>query len=188
MHERFRITTAHLTVPLQILTPSTNAFDRFHICCFSSHPQRLVDSKCVHSPVARMSDRNNDTRMRRSRRIATSTKSLEEQKLYNDILKEVKESEMQADNNNNATDKPTTSASQATKKRTGRKKAEDKTDPDNETLFDHGEKAVRIVGATTVEDEGKGVADVCYLVKYESGQLELVINTVAHKHCPMVSE
>ena len=31
-----------------------------------------------------------------------------------------------------------------------------------------------------------GSSDVCYLVRYETGQFELVLNTVAHKYCPLV--
>lgn len=54
------------------------------------------------------------------------------------------------------------------------------------TLFDQGLVAVRILGATTIHDDAKGTDDICYLVKYNNGQFELVLNTVAHKCCPML--
>lgn len=54
------------------------------------------------------------------------------------------------------------------------------------TLFDNGLQAVNILGATSIDDEEKGTNDLCYLVKYENGQFELVLNKVAHKFCPTV--
>lgn len=59
-------------------------------------------------------------------------------------------------------------------------------DEETGTLFDNGLQAVSIIGATSIDDDAKGISELCYLIKYENGQFELVHNKVAHKFCPMV--
>ncbi|OTF72791.1 hypothetical protein BLA29_011600, partial [Euroglyphus maynei] len=52
------------------------------------------------------------------------------------------------------------------------------------TLFDNGLQASSIIGATYVDDMNNVMEtnnQLCYLIKYENGQYELVSNKVAHK-------
>lgn len=125
-----------------------------------------------------MSD-DNDSNIRRSRRIAAK---VDEPKLYDKILEEI-DNEISSAESSSTAKKPIAGTSKKKIYRSGQKSAKPVA---TGTLFDHGLQAVRIIGATSVNDETKGTDDVCYLVKYDNDQFELVLNTVAHKFCPMV--
>lgn len=56
-----------------------------------------------------------------------------------------------------------------------------------DTFFEKGHKAVAIIGSTSINDEESGGNLICYLVKFDNAQFELVENKVAHKFCPQVS-
>lgn len=74
------------------------------------------------------------------------------------------------------------------KKEPAQKKRENifkKPDSDRKiTLFDCGLKATKIIGSAYVDD--MGTDKLCYLVKFENEQFELILSTLAHEYCPMV--
>lgn len=119
-------------------------------------------------------DNSSDKNIRRSKRIAAK----DEPKELMDAMFDDEDSQSSA-----STSKKTSAfAKKKIYRSTGKSKSES-----TGTLFDQGLVAVRILGATTIHDDAKGTDDICYLVKYNNGQFELVLNTVAHKCCPMVS-
>ena len=126
------------------------------------------------------SDNNN---IRRSRRIAAKVdepKSLSEAMVDDlELLDEDSQTSIATTSKKNV---GLTQTKRKIYRSTGKSKSES-----TGTLFDQGLVAVRILGATTIHDDAKGTDDICYLVKYNNGQFELVLNTVAHKCCPMVS-
>nr|XP_046917743.1 probable WRKY transcription factor protein 1 [Dermatophagoides farinae] len=137
---------------------------------------------------------NNDNSIRRSKRIAAKIEERPNQ-LINLIMSDLeKEStnlkkkndsnfckrkiyKNSANNNNNDNN----SSSSNNKMLVSR-------DEETGTLFDNGLQAVKIIGATYVNDDSdsnkSSLNDLCYLIKYENGQYELVLNKVAHKFCP----
>ncbi|KAI2797868.1 hypothetical protein BLOT_014719 [Blomia tropicalis] len=120
---------------------------------------------------------DNDGNIRRSKRIAAKDSRTQ---LYDILSDEIEKEESES---------IVASSKKSTTNQIKKKfyKADNKPESSNSgTLFDTGLKAVTIVGATTVDDDVSGSSDVCYLVRYETGQFELVLNTVAHKYCPLL--
>lgn len=124
-------------------------------------------------------DLSNDPNVRRSKRIAAKE---DKPQLMDNIMAELERDD--SSSSSMAAAKKT--VSNLGKKKLYRSTAKAKPEGTG-TLFDQGLKAVSIIGATSVDDDTKGTNDICYLIKYDNGQFELVLNSVAHKFCPMVS-
>lgn len=126
-------------------------------------------------------DKSSDNKnIRRSKRIAAKD---DPKDLMEAMFADLEDGDSQS---SASTSKKTSAASALAKKKIYRSTGKSKSESTG-TLFDQGLVAVRILGATTIHDDAKGTDDICYLVKYNNGQFELVLNTVAHKCCPMVS-
>ncbi|XP_046917743.2 uncharacterized protein LOC124498079 [Dermatophagoides farinae] len=136
---------------------------------------------------------NNDNSIRRSKRIAAKIEERPNQLInliMSDLEKESTNLKKKNDSNfckrkiyknsanNNNNDNNSSSNNKMLVSR----------DEETGTLFDNGLQAVKIIGATYVNDDSdsnkSNLNDLCYLIKYENGQYELVLNKVAHKFCP----
>ena len=127
----------------------------------------------------------NDTNIRRSKRLAAKDENNKTQLI--DSLMADFEREDSASNSLASVKKTVANLGKKKVYRSSlSKQTTNKRDEDFGTLFDQGRKAVAIIGATSVDDHSRGTSDICYLIKYDNGQFELVLNTVAHKFCPMV--
>ncbi|KAH9426376.1 hypothetical protein DERP_010944 [Dermatophagoides pteronyssinus] len=60
-------------------------------------------------------------------------------------------------------------------------------EPDKETgtLFDYGIKAIKVIGATELDDSNQ-TKKLCYVIKFENNQCDIVENKVAQKFCPQI--
>lgn len=135
---------------------------------------------------------NNDNSIRRSKRIAAKIEERPNQLInliMSDLEKESTNLKKKNDSNfckrkiykNSANTNNDNNSSSNNKMLVSR-------DEETGTLFDNGLQAVKIIGATYVNDDSdsnkSNLNDLCYLIKYENGQYELVLNKVAHKFCP----
>ncbi|KAH9426377.1 Chromobox protein 1 [Dermatophagoides pteronyssinus] len=136
---------------------------------------------------------NDDNSIRRSKRIAAKSEeqpnqlidlimsdldrestNLKKKNDSNFCKRKIYKNIVNNNNNNNADDNDNNKISVSRDEGTG-------------TLFDNGLQAVSIIGATYVDDNDmKSNNELCYLIKYENGQYELVLNKVAHKFCPLL--
>lgn len=125
-----------------------------------------------------MSEKNSADNVRRSRRIAAKSDH-DRPQLLDMVLDDLERDSLPRKKND-----LNSSKRKLYKSKLGRSEGGSS---DSGTLFEQGLQAISIVGATSIDDEESGTSELCYLVKYENGQFELVMNKVAHKYCPMVS-
>ncbi|XP_046917398.2 uncharacterized protein LOC124497764 [Dermatophagoides farinae] len=70
-----------------------------------------------------------------------------------------------------------------------RKKRKKIIGPDKETgtLFDFGMKAIKVIGAIELDDKNSNqTKNLCYVIKFENNQCDIVMNKVAQKFCPQI--
>lgn len=119
---------------------------------------------------------------------ASTSKGLSKQKMDSNTIRRSKRlAERFEDGANNSLVKMARKdlkAESSKKKRENILKNRLKNNSKRETLFDCGFKALKVIGSAYVDD--LGTDKLCYLVKFENDQYELVLSQIAHEFCPMV--